>query len=150
MIEIQNDMWVMIGKNNPDAVCITTCQVTNSRGHLIMGAGIAKQAKEKHPELPSLWGRAISKGNKDDVLITRNIAPYVLLAFPTKKHWKDPSIPRLIKQSAETLLVVTDLLQWECVFLPRPGCSNGGLEWKNVRPILEDVGLDDRFFIFNF
>ena len=149
MIEIQADMWAMIPEYNPNAVCVTTCQVTNSRGHLVMGAGIAKQAKERHPDLPRFWGQSIHEGQEDDIIVTFKLAPYALVAFHTKAHWKDPSIPSLIRKSATSLLTVADRKKWECVFLPRPGCSNGGLRWESVKPILEDVGLDDRFLIFS-
>ena len=148
MIEIQADMWAMIPEYDPDAVCVTTCQVTNNRGHLVMGAGIAKQAKERHPELPRLWGQSIREA-EDDIIITSGIAPYALVAFHTKLHWKDPSIPSLIRKSATSLLIVADKKKWECVFLPRPGCSNGQLMWSEVKPILEAVDLNDRFIIFN-
>lgn len=148
MIEIQANMWAMIPEYDPDAVCVTTCQVTNSRGHLVMGAGIAKQAKERHPELPRFWGKAISE-EEDDIIVTSGLASYALVAFHTKMHWRDPSILSLIRKSATSLRNVADQNRWQCVFLPRPGCSNGKLLWSEVKPILEDVGLNDRFIIFN-
>jgi len=149
MIEIKADMWVMIPEYRPNAVCVTTCQVLNSRGHLVMGAGIAKEAKERHPLLPELWGKSIKEWQDGAIIITSKLAPYALVAFHTKVDWRDPSVPDLIRKSATSLLEVADQNKWECVFLPRPGCSNGGLRWDSVKPILEDVGLDDRFIIFS-
>lgn len=34
----------------------------------------------------------------------------------------------------------------EEVYLVRPGCGNGGLDWGDVKPILEKY-LDDRFIV---
>jgi hypothetical protein len=136
MIDIQGDMWSLTEEFAPDAVCITTCQVLNHRGHLVMGAGIAKQAKAMHPSLPKLWGEAVREGR--DIIITPGLASYALVAFHTKTHWKDPSTTSLIKESAKGLLQAADLNEWQCIFLPRPGCSNGGLRWEKVKPVLEE------------
>lgn len=148
MIEIQADMWTMIQEYKPNAVCVTTCQVLNNRGHLVMGAGVAKQAKERYPDLPRFWGQGIKEGN-DDIIVTTGLDDFALVAFHTKVHWKDPSIPSLIRKSATALKTIAGKNGWDVVFLPRPGCSNGGLQWSDVRPILEEVGLDDHFIIFN-
>lgn len=43
---------------------------------------------------------------------------------------------------------MADKFGYSEVVLPRPGAGNGGLEWKDVRPILEEI-LDDRFTILS-
>jgi len=34
------------------------------------------------------------------------------------------------------------------IFLPRPGCGAGELEWKDVKPLLEV--LPDKYFVCTF
>jgi len=55
-------------------------------GTLSDGAGIAKQAKERHPELPRFWGRSIREDKEDDIIVTFGLAAYALVAFHTKLH----------------------------------------------------------------
>lgn len=39
---------------------------------------------------------------------------------------------------------------WQFVYLPRPGCKNGGLDYNSqVKPILEKHLTDDRFRIIS-
>ena len=46
-----------------DFVCITTNSILNKNGELVMGAGVAKRAKDLHKELPKLFGDAIKSRN---------------------------------------------------------------------------------------
>jgi len=78
-----------------------------------------------------------------------HITPRALISFPTKEHWKDPSILKLIEQSAEQLLGLTQAFNLTNVLLPRPGCGAGQLSWDVVRPMLHGI-LDDRFTAVTF
>ena len=33
------------------------------------------------------------------------------------------------------------------VYIPRPGCSNGGLEWSEVKKVIEEILVDDNYVI---
>ena len=39
-------------------------------------------------------------------------------------------------------------MNFSSVLLPKPGCANGGLNWEQVKPLLEQY-LDDRFTIID-
>ena len=71
---------------------------------------------------------------------------YHLISFPVKYHWHEPASLELIEQSAALLELFAARQQWKRVVVPRPGCGNGGLEWKDVKPIIESY-FDERFIV---
>lgn len=151
-----------------DAICFTSNGIIKKNGELVMGAGVAKAFKNNWPELPQIFGYKVragcgcclSNGNRVHITYpnssyTKKLrgpkAPDAIISFPTKHHWRDKSDLNLIKKSAEQLVEKTnsreDPYKWKKIFLPAPGCSNGGLDFeKEVRPVLEPI-LDDRFTI---
>jgi hypothetical protein len=150
VLEVQNDFWHEAGTGAYDAVCCTTNRIIKSNGELVMGAGIAKLFKEKYPSLPREWGQRIKTGDHmQGVMLTRKDKDDLyLVAFPTKHDWKKPSRMEIIEFSAKALRWQARLLNWKKVLLPRPGCSNGGLDWdKEVKPVLENILKEDRFVI---
>jgi len=122
--------------------CVTTNGVVKQNGELVMGKGVALQAKERYPQLPSLLGSYVrSNGNMIYYFEELNIA-----SFPTKNNWKDKSDIQLIIKSCVQLNAMLENLNRYAV-LPRPGCSNGGLDWeKEVRPVISRV-LSDRVWV---
>ena len=123
-------------------VCITTNGVIKKDGHLVMGAGIALQAKQRFPQLPSRLADAVSQhGSQTFYLPDEN-----LFSFPTKHDWRDPSDINLITKSAWELVAITDKMGFTQVYLPKPGCANGGLDWYEVEHTISEI-LDDRFTV---
>lgn len=112
-------------------------------GLAVMGAGLARQAAQRYPNLPEVLGRCISNSGNHVHMLRHD-----LVAFPTKNDWQDPADLMLIERSAEELLKLATLQQFKLVALPRVGCGLGGLRWGQVKPILERVlGEDKRFVI---
>lgn len=144
-----------------DAICVTTNGIRKQNGEAVMGRGIARQAAELYPPLPRYLGNCLQKhGNRVFHFPLRAPAALehlakepVIITFPTKHHWRDPSDIQLIKKSAEQLVQLVDTLRpfVRRVALPFPGCSNGGLRIVDVVPILKAVfGGDIRFFIVDY
>ena len=136
-----------------DAFCITTNGFTKKDGSCVMGAGVAKLAKETFPGLDSELGKLI-KENGNRVQIIRKIIvdgkEKHLIAFPTKHNWYEKSDIKLIDTSAHQLITLTNKIKYKKVILPRPGCKNGQLNWKqDVKPLLEKI-LTDTYFIIYF
>lgn len=140
MKETRGDLWAQ----EADALVILTNGVV-AGGYLVMGGGVAREAKELIPELPLVWGQDILNHGLHVCSYEATTVP-AIVSFPTKRHWRDPSDPGLIAQSALELDAMTDHRGWGTVVLPRPGCGLGGLRWEDVRPILEPI-LDDRFHV---
>jgi hypothetical protein len=143
MREVQANIWKT---NDADAIAITTNGISNRAGAAIMGAGIAKQAADRYPELPYILGNLLAaRGNRvHDLGVFDGIH---LVSYPTKHHWRDHSDPTLVYDSAVQLSKLADTHGWQKVGLPRPGCGFGGLLWEEeVKPLLAGI-LDDRFIV---
>ncbi len=123
-------------------VCITTNGVIKKNGELVMGAGIALQAKMRFPILPYTLALLVRDfGNIVFHLIDEN-----LFSFPTKNNWRDKSDIDLIAKSAQRLVRETNDLRFQRVYLPKPGCANGQLSWPVVDKVISEI-LDDRFVV---
>lgn len=129
MKEMRGDLWDFWEQGR--WVCVPTNGVLDSRGQAVMGAGVAKQAMLLFPALPKQLGERIS-GWGNHVFVF----PCGVITFPTKHDWKDPADLELIQQSCRELSSL-GLFLYGDIYLPRPGCGLGGLDYDSqVRPIL--------------
>ena len=110
-----------------------------------MGRGVAQQAALRWPGLPYILGGLIRAGG-NHVQMLGTWDSWQLIALPVKHHWRDPADFILIERSLDELVGHVEKYGLNDVALPRPGCGNGGLEWKDVRPLLLER-LDDQFVI---
>ena len=131
MIEATGDMWSM----QANAVCVTTNGSINRFGHAVMGRGVALQASRRFPGLARELGRRIGLGG-NHVYYFETLRPG-LFSFPVKHAWHERADIGLICKSAMALEAWVTVLRFNKVLLPRPGCGNGGLDWKDVRPAIE-------------
>ncbi|MGL5581353.1 MAG: macro domain-containing protein, partial [Cetobacterium sp.] len=155
-----------------DALCITTNGfIKRSTGAAVMGAGIAKQIKTIIPSIDYLLGGMIKRsGNNVHPLVIHN--GVCVVSFPVKpitetsdgtnyvSHkyfpigstipgWACKAKLELIERSARQLVKLADEYGWQTVLIPRAGCGAGELNWKDVKPILDNI-LDDRFIACTF
>jgi len=135
----QGNLWDF---HNLGPICITTNGVIRKDSTLVMGAGIALQAKQRFPEVPGILADLVSThGNHAFYLTVQN-----LFSFPTKHDWKDKSSISLITQSCHELVNITNKMSFMRVYLPKPGSANGQLSWDQVNPLISEI-LDDRFVV---
>lgn len=142
MQEGVGDLWTFPAEYR----CVTTNAEVMSRGlnrfELVMGAGVAKQAKDRFPKLPfKLGGWVMKYGSRAFICEEEKI-----LTLPTKLDWRKKSIPALIERSLQQVVAICDKYAIASVVLTRPGCGNGGLDWNDVRPMCVFM-LDDRFTV---
>jgi len=136
MIEITGNIWDFWDAG--EWVCITTNGIVKANGCAVMGAGVAKEAAQRLPALPRQLGWKITNfGNHVYVFLQHRV-----ITFPTKNDWRDPSSMELISESCRELRFITA----GRIYLPRPGCKNGGLSWTDVKPVLEQW-LPEEWFI---
>jgi len=142
MIEMAGNLWDFYKKDPEAYICITTNGFVKKTGECVMGRGVALEAKQKFPELPKLLGFLIKKFGNYVFIFPR----YNIFTFPTKHKWMEDSDLKLIEKSAAHLMLYINKFDISRVYLPRPGCGNGKLKWKDVKPIIENI-LDDRVLI---
>lgn len=145
---IQANLWDCQG-----VLCITTNGYTKTNGDAVMGAGVAKQATQRIPGVARNLGKKINTlGNRVARIAGPNTSPYFdrdVVAFPVKHHWKEKADLDLIASSAEQLATMIDnYIGDTLVFLPKPGCGNGGLNWSEVADTLEPyLGIYENLYI---
>jgi hypothetical protein len=138
MREIHGDLWEY---HCTAIIAITTNGQISRKGEAVFGHGCARQAGERFPDLGRRLGaRLAAQGNHVAYLGDG------IVSFPVEHTPFETPDPRLIARSARELTSLADVMGWNRVVVPRPGCGGGGLEWKDVKPLLERY-LDDRFLI---
>lgn len=141
MKEIRGNIWDYHKKGH--WIVITTNSNIKANGKAVMGAGIAQQAAMEFPDIPSILGILIStQGSRVHVLAGKD-----MITFPVKYKWWQKADMGLIELSCKQLVEATVQFNLEApIYLVRPGCKLGRLDWKDVKPILEKY-LDNRFIV---
>jgi hypothetical protein len=116
---------------------IPTNGTVNSKGRLVMGAGVAKTFRNKYRDLDLVLGGLVMNSGNKCYYINKERYGQAMFSFPTKDHWTNPSTLERIKRSTEDLRLVSSHLASSRFVMPQVGCGLGGLDWKLVRPILE-------------
>jgi O-acetyl-ADP-ribose deacetylase (regulator of RNase III) len=108
----------------------------------VMGKGIALQFKKAYPENYKAYARACKLG---EVTLGKMfvyergqlVGPKYIINFPTKKHWRGKARLEDIGQGLVDLVNVIKERRIKSVAIPPLGCGNGGLEWVDVRELIE-------------
>lgn len=110
----------------------------------VMGKGIALQFKLRFPENFRLYEQACraKKVEPGHMFVFENPAgvhPRFIINFPTKRHWKGKSKIEDIESGLLDLINVVKEKGIKSIAVPPLGCGNGGLQWRIVRPIIEEA-----------
>ena len=113
----------------------------------VMGKGIALMFKEKFPENYALYAAACERGKVQigKMFVTPSMeldGPRWIINFPTKKHWRNPTQLEWVREGLEDLRRVIEAKRIRSVAIPPLGCGNGGLDWQEVRPLIESALAD--------
>lgn len=109
----------------------------------VMGKGIALQFKEAFPANYKIYAEACKNKELEPgkLLAVRDAnllyGDKLIINFPTKTHWRQPSKYEYIEQG---LIALRELIKKEninSIALPPLGCGNGGLDWNIVKPMME-------------
>ena len=110
----------------------------------VMGKGVALQFKKAFPDNFKAYEKACTAGlvqpgkmfifDAGDLMHTRYI-----INFPTKRHWKGKSRMEDIEAGLPVLVEEIKRLKIKSIAIPPLGCGNGGLDWKQVRALIEQA-----------
>jgi len=105
----------------------------------VMGKGIAKSFKQLYPEMYREY-RQLCKAGKLNIgkLYIYRTPNKIIVNFPTKKHWRNPSQVEYVEAGLQEFVRIYDKYGISTVSFPQLGCGNGELNWeKQVRPVME-------------
>jgi len=116
----------------------------------VMGKGLALQFKRRYPENFTIYKRACDAGDVKvgSMFVTRTdqlTGPRLIVNFPTKKHWRGDSRLEWVRAGLQDLVRVIRDEGITSIAIPPLGAGNGGLNWQDVRPLVEEAlsQLDD-------
>ena len=145
----QGDMWSVY--QEADLFLITTNATLKQNGALVMGRGIARQARDRFPGLDlALGGHIQSVCDGSANALKSGLSAYGLLvsprwpvaklgAFQVKTHYRQTADLDLIAHSAESLAVWCEAHPQAAVHLNYPGIGNGRLNQVDVWPLIAQL-----------
>ena len=137
----RGDMWSAY--DDADLFLITTNSTLKKSGALVMGRGIARQARDRFAGLDVALGREIAAvcGHLGHyhLLVSPRWPAAKLGAFQVKTHYARPASLSLIRQSAVALLAWCEEHPGAAVYVNYPGIGNGGLAPAQVLPLLKPL-----------
>ena len=106
----------------------------------VMGRGLALQFKRRHPDAFLAYRDACAHGRVKPgrvfTFATALHSPRWILHFPTKRHWREPSTIVDIRTGLADLAATLARHRIGSVAIPPLGCGLGGLDWRDVRPLI--------------
>ena len=110
----------------------------------IMGRGIALQFRKAFPDNFKAY-EAVCKRHELQpgqmfLFETGQLTnPRYIINFPTKRHWKGKSQLADIESGLQSLVAEVRQLGIQSIAIPPLGCGQGGLDWAEVRPRIEQA-----------
>ena len=107
----------------------------------VMGNGLALECRLRYPEMFADYAARCRRGDM------RIGEPYLywysdtfgILNFPCKDHWQFPSRVEWVRQGLAGFLALPRREQLTSIAFPPLGCDLGRLEWRDVRPVMEQA-----------
>ena len=103
----------------------------------VMGKGIALKFKKQYPNMFNSY-RSVCYNKK---LIPGHLHYFkeknkIIINFPTKNNWRNPSKIEYVKDGLISLIKLIKNLNLKSIAIPMLGCGNGGLDWKEVNTLI--------------
>lgn len=121
----------------------------------VMGKGIALQFKQRFPENFRAYEEAciFREVQIGEMFVTQQTDPSLplwIINFPTKKHWSNPSKLEWIESGLKDLRRFLIENKVQSVAIPALGAGLGGLDWPDVRRLIERelAGLETEIMVY--
>lgn len=139
---METDMIELAQGNILKADAEALVNTVNSVG--VMGKGIALQFKKAFPENYRAYEKACRNQEVEPgrMLIFETgtmFNPRYIINFPNKRHWREKSRYEYIDAGLQALVEEVQRLGITSIAIPPLGCGLGGLDWKRVRPMIENA-----------
>lgn len=128
--------------------CNADCLINTVNCEGFMGKGIAYQFKMRFPENNKSYVKACKSGE----LVVGKMHSFTeegitIINFPTKNKWRENSKLEYIENGMEALVELLPKLAVKKIAIPPLGCGNGGLDWAEVKKIVENKisDISDRY-----
>ncbi len=113
----------------------------------ISGKGIALMFRDAYPDNFRAYAAACKAGHVEPggLFITERqdmLGPRWIINFATKQHWRAPSKLAWIERGLIALRHEIGVRGIQSIAIPPLGAGNGGLDWDDVRPLI-DAALHD-------
>lgn len=122
----------------------------------VMGKGIALQFKKQFPYNAKIYRKACKDKafSIGDILVVEDNSlisgQKLIVNFPTKKHWRNPSEYEYIELGLQQLVKIINERKIKSIAIPPLGAGNGGLNWNKVKSILIKhlLNIDCEIYIY--
>ncbi|QAU24139.1 Appr-1-p processing protein [Dyella sp. M7H15-1] len=121
----------------------------------VMGKGIALMFKERFTEnfrsyATACKAKEVRTGKMFVTEVNELNGPRWIINFPTKQHWRGDSKIEWIAEGLQDLRRFLIENEVKSIAIPPLGAGNGGLDWAEVRPQIEEAlaGLDTEIIVF--
>lgn len=116
----------------------------------VMGKGVALQFKKAYPDNFKAYEKAcrqrlVVPGRMFVWPTGQILGTKFIINFPTKNHWKEKSKIEYLQEGLDDLVSIVRKFNIKSIAMPPLGCGNGGLEWRVIRPLIEEklISLKD-------
>ncbi|MCW5619651.1 MAG: macro domain-containing protein [Burkholderiales bacterium] len=121
----------------------------------VMGKGIALMFKERFADnfrryAAACKAKEVRTGKMFVTEVNELDGPRWIVNFPTKQHWRGDSKIEWIADGLQDLRRFLVENEVKSIAIPPLGAGNGGLDWAEVRPHIEEAlaGLDTEILVF--
>jgi hypothetical protein len=153
MILEKGDMWSVYGET--DLFLFTGNGYVTKMGRLVMGAGMAKQVRDRFPGIDLAIGEMLVQDYRrlPDVfmyylLVSQDFPKKKVGIFQVKRKWSYNADLEIIKISTDELLKFLSRKKVNKVDLNFPGIGNGNLKREDVLPTIS--ALPDNVHVWEY